>query len=96
MKKLFIALCLVFIVSPLYAHSGRLDNKGGHKVNKEWIYEGRYIEIKNNQAELKDGKIVFKKGDYHFHSKPSLNKIKYDVYRDGIYLPVKEPKEVIE
>ena len=95
MKKLFIVLCLIFITSPLYAHSGRLDWKGGHKVNKEWVYEGKYIEIKDNKPEIKEN-MTFKKGDYHFHCKPSLNKINLDTFRDGIYLPVKDTNEVIE
>ena len=70
-----------------FAHSGRLDGSGGHRVNKKWIYEGKYIEIKDNQAELKEGKIIFSKGNYHYHCKPSTNKINLDTYRDGVYIP---------
>lgn len=96
MKKLFTVLCLIFMVTPCYAHSGKLDNTGGHKVNKEWIYEGKYIEIVDNYPIMWDGGKVFKEGDYHFHCKPSANRIDFSTYRDGIYIPVKDKSEVEE
>ncbi len=87
-KILFFLVGFLFLTTSVFAHSGRLDGQGGHRVNKEWTYEGQYIEIKNNQPELKEGKITFNSGDYHFHCKPSENKINVITYRDGIYLPM--------
>lgn len=92
-KKIFIVITSFLISQSVLAHQGRLDGSGGHRVNKEWVYEGQYILIKDNQAELKEGKIIFKAGDYHYHCKPSANKIDITTYREGIYIPAIE-KEV--
>ena len=96
-KKLFLIIALLFSTTPSFAHSGRLDGSGGHRVNKEWIYKGQYLEIKDNTPEIKEGKIIFNLGDYHFHCKPANNKIDLTTYRNGIYIPVlyNETKEVI-
>lgn len=93
-KILFLIIGLLALSIPAQAHSGRLDSQGGHRVNKEWTYEGQYIEIENNQPHLEKGKITFKPGDYHYHCRPSANKIDLTTYRDGIYIPA-ELKEVI-
>jgi hypothetical protein len=87
MKRLFLLMSFLLIPILSFAHSGRLDGNGGHRVNKDWIYDGRWLEIKNNYPELKDGVIKFKKGDYHYHCKPSLNKLNSSLHRDGIYIP---------
>jgi hypothetical protein len=92
-KKFILFIGFMLLTTHLYAHSGRLDSVGGHRVNTEWVYEGQYIEIKNNIPELKKEKILFKQGDYHFHCRPSANKIDLTHYRDGVYLPIPE-KEV--
>jgi hypothetical protein len=94
-KLFFLVGFLLFTISA-YAHSGRLDGYGGHKVNKEWVYDGQYIEIEKNIPYLERGTIIFKAGDYHFHCKPSLNKIDLTTYRDGIYLPVSDREEVVD
>lgn len=92
-RKLFFLIGFLFLTTSLFAHSGRLDGTGGHRVNKEWIYDGQYIEIENNIPHLKKGLLIFEEGSYHFHCKPSGNKINLNTYRDGIYLPVPE-KEI--
>lgn len=95
-KKLVLTLLAVIFPSLVFAHSGKLDGSGGHRINKEWVYDGEYIEIENNLPHLEKGSLVFKTGDYHYHIKPSANKIDLTTYRDGIYLPVRteEIKEV--
>jgi hypothetical protein len=96
-KKLFLLFCFISLTTLSFAHSGRLDGQGGHRVNKEWFYDGQYIEIENNIPHLEKGSLLFKQGDYHYHCKPSANKIDLNTYRDGIYLPmpVKEIKNTI-
>lgn len=89
-KKLFLTLSFLILPYLAFSHSGRLDGKGGHKVNKEWSYDGEYLEIENNIPHLEKGMITFKDGDYHYHCKPSVNKIDFNTYRDGIYLPVRQ------
>lgn len=91
MKSKIISVLFIFCLSiPCYAHSGRLDGSGGHRVNKEYVYEGRYIEIKDKQMEYKVGKIIFEKGDYHYHVKPSANG-----FKNGIYIPVQDVNKTI-
>lgn len=90
---MFKKLLAIFIIVPFLiiypwsakAHSGRLDGSGGHKVNKKYVYDGRFMEVRNGKTILLEGKIVFDKGDYHYHIHP-----RYTEYKDGIYLPVKE------
>src|SRR3990167_1088195 len=81
-KKIISFLIIMFIAMPCFAHSGRLDGNGGHKVNKKWEYNGRYIVVKNNLKYYQTGKIFFDKGNYHYHCQPSVNG-----FKDGIYLP---------
>ena len=83
-----IVLLLSFSVTA-FAHQGRLDNKGGHKVNKPYVYAGKYIYVKKGIKNLEEGTIEFTKGDFHFHVNPRANG-----YRDGIYLPVRDSAEV--
>lgn len=85
-KIIVIGLCFVLMASPAFAHSGRLDGKGGHRVNIYWDYEGRYIEVKENgRSYAMTGKIKFEPGNYHYHVHPKFNGFKV-----GVYLPVKE------
>jgi hypothetical protein len=87
-KFLFVFLCLFFTTTSSQAHSGRIDGSGGHRVNKEFVYEGRFIVINDGNKYYEFGKVVFGEGDYHFHVKPLKNG-----YLDGIYIPAKD-KEV--
>lgn len=68
-----------------FAHSGRLDGSGGHRVNEEGAYTGRFIVLENGRKHYENGTVTFKKGSYHFHVKPFTNG-----YKDGIYLPVED------
>ena len=88
-KILFSIFVSLFLVSNVFAHSGKLDKYGGHKVTKQYTYEGRYIVIKKGIKHYESGKIVFKAGGYHYHVHPRANG-----YRDGIYIPVKDTNEV--
>lgn len=86
MKKYLLAvICFLFLSSPCLAHSGRIDGKGGHRVNKPYSYDGRYIEIIDGKTYYKDGVVKFRKGDYHFHVHPEKNG-----RQDGIYVPAKD------
>ena len=90
MKILKILFLMLFFVSPCFAHPGRLDGSGGHRVNKPYKFDSRYIEIINGKTFYKDGIIKFKKGDYHFHVHPGKNGRK-----DGVYIPAKDDKEAV-
>ena len=81
-----IIVWLFVLVLSAFAHPGRLDGQGGHRTNNQWLYDGEYIEIENNIPYLEKGTLIFEPGGYHFHCKPSTNKIDLFTYRDGIYL----------
>ena len=85
MLTLKLLILFLFFPSICFAHQGRLDGSGGHRVNKPFTYDGRYIEIIDGKTFYKDGKERFKDGSYHFHVHPNKNGRK-----DGIYLPVKD------
>lgn len=87
-KKLILCFAMLLITLPAFAHSGRLDGSGGHRVNKEWTYEGRYVVVKESKKHYEVGKVIFEEGNYHFHIQP-----KFNGYKDGIYIPV-EDKEI--
>ncbi len=87
MKILKVLFLTLFFVSPCFAHSGRLDGSGGHRVNKPHVYDGRYIEIISGKTFYKDGIIKFKKDGYHFHVHPNNNGRK-----EGAYLPIDDDK----
>ena len=81
-RKILSLIILLLFPSLVFAHSGRLDGSGGHRVNKPYEYDGRYIVVKDGIKYYQVGKILFKEGDYHFHCRPDLNG-----FKDGIYIP---------
>lgn len=91
-KKIISSIFILTLFTTFsFAHSGRLDRHGGHKVDKSYVYKGRYIYVQDGIKHYEDGIIEFKKGDYHYHIQPRANG-----YRDGIYIPVGEKSEVGE
>lgn len=88
--KFFLIILILFLVIPCYAHPGRLDGSGGHRVNKPYEYKGVYFIIKNKEKTLKTGGIYFEEGDYHYHVHPMNNG-----YKDGVYLPVENMNETV-
>ncbi len=86
-NRLLITVLFLSFSSLSFAHSGRIDGNGGHRVNKPHVYDGRYIEIINGKTFYKDKVIKLRKDDYHFHVHPDKNGRK-----DGIYIPVNDDK----
>lgn len=84
-NRFLIAVLFLSLPSLCFAHSGRIDGNGGHRVNKPYSYDGRYIEIIDGRTHYKDDTVKFRKGDYHFHVHPEKNGRK-----DGIYIPAKD------
>lgn len=72
-KFLITILCLFGIQSAAYCHSGRIDSNGGHRVNKEKSYAGVYIIVTNGSPMVREGRVDFNPGDYHYHVHPRTN-----------------------
>ena len=87
-NRFLIVGLILFFPSLCFAHPGRIDGNGGHRVNKPYSYDARYIEIIDGKTHYKDGIVKFKKGDYHFHVHPGKNG-----RQDGIYVPAKDRHE---
>ena len=90
MKRFIVLVLMMLLVTPCYAHSGRLDGNGGHRVNKPYEYTGVYYVIKDGEKQVKKGTLYFKEGEYHYHVQPTLNG-----YKDGIYIPVQQMNKTI-
>lgn len=82
-KKIFLVGLFILFTMNVYAHSGRLDGTGGHRVNKEWLYQGKYIVAKDGIKHIQSGELIFNNGDYHFHCKPNRNG-----FINGFYIPI--------
>jgi len=82
-KIIIIFSILILWSYPSFAHSGRIDSNGGHRVNKEWKYkQGKFLVMNKGNKYYEYAELLFSSGDYHFHVHPRANG-----YLDGIYLP---------
>lgn len=82
-RNIIILLGLIFCLS-VSAHSGRLDGQGGHRVNKKWEYEGKYIILNDGVRLPRKGIIKFFPGDYHYHIHPNY----IPNIKNGVFLPI--------
>ncbi|HDN59677.1 MAG TPA: hypothetical protein ENF20_06945 [Candidatus Marinimicrobia bacterium] len=83
-RRIILILLFLSITSISFAHSGRLDSNGGHRVNKKWVYEGKYLAIVNGVRTAREGKVAFFPGGYHHHVHPNY----VPHVKNGIFLPV--------